>query len=144
MANLSQDARDEKPPVWDMSQERLLIMTMINQRLQFLLVFFSLVVAGALNARTQQHMSIVLVFGSVIGWIVALMLFQSQRRLDSILDIILADETHPLTVVSKRMTGGMFRVQAVLSYVVPTLCCLTTSAGAVLSFTGHLAAAPRA
>ena len=47
--------RDEKPPVWDMSQERAFIETLLNQRFNFFLAFFSLVIVGAWGAGAAQQ-----------------------------------------------------------------------------------------
>lgn len=142
MPNITQEVRDNSSPVWDMSQERVLIITMLNQRFQFFLLFFSLVIAGALNARAPQHMSIVLFLGTTVSWLVAFTLFRTQIRHNKILYIIEQDETHPYTVINK-LLGGRFRIQYLLSYVIPIFCCLSITIGTVLSLTGYLVVVPR-
>jgi len=51
MPKINQEERDLKAPVWDMSQERVFVFTLVNQRLQFLILFCSIVVAGAINTQ---------------------------------------------------------------------------------------------
>lgn len=56
---LSAELRDKTSPVWDMSQERAFIENLLGQRFNFFLVFFSLTVAGSVNAKAQIHLQII-------------------------------------------------------------------------------------
>ena len=57
----------------DLSQEREFMENLLNQRFNFLLVFFSLVIAGALAARSHDQAVLVLQVGAVqvgiVKWI---------------------------------------------------------------------------
>ena len=94
--------RDKASPVWDMSQERAFIENLLNHRFNFFLVFFSIVLAGAVNAKTQTHLQIILGLGSVICVLFAMVLRRSQEKLDLILNDLFTDESHPYTIIDKR------------------------------------------
>ena len=51
MMEVRDNEKDGRAPRWDISQERALMQTLLGQRFNFLLVFFSIFVAGAVNAR---------------------------------------------------------------------------------------------
>ena len=88
---LTAEYRDRTSPVWDMSQERVFIETLLNQRFNFFLIFFSLVLAGAINAKEQLHFQLVLSLGTVICFLFASVLRRSQQKLDLI--ILTSSET---------------------------------------------------
>ena len=56
MPNISAEIRDSSGPVWDMSQERVFIETLLVQRLNFFLIFTGFVITGALNSKTQTYL----------------------------------------------------------------------------------------
>jgi hypothetical protein len=139
---MNNTATDPPPPPssWDLNDERELLITMLNQRFQFLLLFVSLVANGAVSAKQQSHLQVLLTFGATVGWMVTYALALSQRRLDFILDALRKDRTHPYTAVCDGV-GSHRRAQAVLSYWVATVCCLALSAAAAAAFAGWLRAA---
>ncbi len=123
---------DERAPSkWDMSNERAFIENLLSQRFNFFLVFFTLVVAGSLSAKTQVHLQIVLTFGAVICWLLSLTLFRSQEKLDLILADLFHDESHPAKVINDRAKGRSRR--RIVGYYIPILCCLFLTGGALLS-----------
>lgn len=102
---LSASDRDEKSPVWDMSQERAFIEILLNQRFNFFMVFFSVVLAGALNAKVQLYFQIILTLGAVVTASFAVLLTRSQEKLDLILQDLYSDATHPAAIINKRAKG---------------------------------------
>ena len=142
MPNIDQSERDRLSPVWDISQERVFTMTLLNQRIHFLLLFFSLVVGGALNAKQQLHMNIILGIGAVVSWLLIVPVLQTQERVDKIMQIICSDPTHPYSIVSSQL-GGHVRITVVTSYIVATLCCVLLTVGAVLAPLGVITVAAR-
>ena len=80
-------------------------------------------------------MNIILCIGMTIVWLLAIVIFLTQRRLERIMSLIVADDTHPYTVV---MPSKRFKVQRIMSYVIPTLCGILLTVGAVLSLLGYL------
>lgn len=142
MSNITRDDRDKLSPVWDLSQERVLTMTLINQRINFFVVFFSIVISGALNAKLQIYQSLILGVGACLSWMLAFPIYFTQMRVDKIMGLIREDESHPYTIVSK-LAGGHVRVSALVSYGVTTLCCALLTIGAILSAVGRLPVVPK-
>src|SRR5690242_9488913 len=101
-ANLTAAEHDTASPVWDMSQERAFVENLLNQRFNFFLVFFSLVVAGSVNAKTQVMFDIILGVGAVIGLLFTLVLSRTQQKLELILEDLFTDKSHPATIIDRR------------------------------------------
>jgi len=137
MPNISQQDRDLKAPVWDMSQERVFVFTLVNQRLQFLILFCSIVVAGAINAQSQGRVQFVLILGAIIAWLFSAIIIQTQARLTAVLNIIEQDPTHPYTIVTSQ-TKQKYRIQPLVSYLIPVICSITLTIGGVLALFGIL------
>jgi len=137
MPNISQQDRDLKAPVWDMSQERVFVFTLVNQRLQFLILFCSIVVAGAINAQSQGRVQFVLILGAIIAWLFSAVIIQTQARLTAVLNIIEQDPTHPYTIVTSQ-TKQKYRIQPLVSYLIPVICSITLTIGGVLALFGIL------
>lgn len=124
--------RDKAGPVWDMSQERVFIENLLSQRFNFFLVFFSLVVAGAINAKLQYQLQIILGIGSLICALLASTLERSQEKLDLILSDLFADETHPASIIDRRASKGGSR-RRIIGFLIPRLCCALLMLGFILS-----------
>ena len=130
--------RDKVSPVWDMSQERAFIENLLARRFNFFLVFFSIVLAGSVNAKTQVQLQIVLGIGSIICVLFTMVLARSQEKLDLILQDLFSDESHPATIIDRRASKGGSRRQY-RGVWIPRLCCTVLIAGFVLALLGVLA-----
>jgi len=141
--------RDKTGPVWDMSQERAFIETLLGQRFNFFVVFFSLVLGGALNARTQFHFELILTLGTLICWLMARTLFRSQYKLDLILDdLFLHDASHPASIINKRANSrkvilGRKSMRRVIGYWIPCICCLALFIATGAAWLNFLRFAPK-
>ena len=133
---LTPKTRDELSPVWDMSQERVLALTLINQRFNFLLIFFSVIVGGAINAKDSGKSALILALGTVIAWFMILAIVLAQKRLRVITMILGQDETHPYAIVTKE-SGQRIGIQQILSFIVAPLCGFILTVGALLALGGH-------
>jgi hypothetical protein len=130
--------RDKASPVWDMSQERVFEETLLNQRFNFFLLCFSLVVAGSVNARTQVLFDAILGVGTVVCVLLALVLSRTQEKLDLILTDLFTDGSHPATIIDRqvRKWGGSRR--RLIGLYIPWICCTILAIGLVLALTGIL------
>ncbi len=137
MPNISQEERDLKAPVWDMSQERVFVFSLVNQRIQFLILFCSIVVAGAFNAQSQDRFQFILLLGAIISWLFSAVIIRTQARLTAVLNIIEQDPTHPYTIVTSQ-TKQKYRIQPLVSYIIPVICSITLTLGGVLALFGLL------
>ena len=135
-APISAQKRNEVGPVWDMSQERAFLENLMNQRFTFFLVFFSAIVAGVVNAKSELVTKLLLGFGSVMTVLFAKVLWRSHRKLDLILDDLKTDKTHPATIIDRR--AGRGSVRWILGWGIPWLCCGILIAGFVLAIAGRL------
>lgn len=140
MPNIDQETRDKTSPVWDMSQERLLTEQIIAQRLNFLLLFFSLSIAGAFNSRVQLHLSLILSLGGLVVFFLALAIKRTEQRLNAILQFLREDSTHPYRIISERVGGP--GVRKWLWVFVPWLCFTGIGSAALLSWFEVLKVAP--
>jgi len=129
---LTAKQRDEASPVWDMSQERAFIENLLNQRFNFFLVFFSIVLAGSINAKTQTHLQIILGLGCVICVLFTMVLRRSQEKLDLILADLWRDESHPSYIIDKsaKKCGSRRRYIGIW---IPRFCCAALIIGFILS-----------
>lgn len=129
--------RDKTSPVWDMSQERVFMETLLNQRFNFLTVLFCFSLAGALNAKSQIHFQWLLFVGAVCCAAFSTVLERAQRKLDIILDDLNSDASHPVAIVNKRIGSGGSRRRLVGIWM-PRLFVAVLGSAAVLAFSGHL------
>ncbi len=132
---ISATERDKSSPVWDMSQERAFIENLLARRFNFFLVFFSIVMAGSVNAKTQPQLQIVLGIGSAICVLFAMVLARSQEKLDLCLEDLFTDLSHPAKIIDQRASQGGSR-RRVLGIWIPRLCCAILIIGFILSLCG--------
>ena len=90
---------------WDLNQERAFTETLLGQRFNFFLIFFSLVIGGAVNAKEPLTQALVLTLGAIICICLMLAIGRSQQKLDLIFEIIRRDEEHPFTFIDKLARG---------------------------------------
>jgi hypothetical protein len=138
---LSAGERDRFSPVWDMSQERAFLETILNQRFNFTLIFFSLVLAGALNARSQIIMQLILSLGAVATALFASVIARAQEKLDIALRDLTTDPTHPVSIVESRAKKGGSR-RRLIGIHIPRLCVAALGVAAISAWVGWLQARP--
>ena len=138
MEKLTAHERERISPVWDLSQERVFTMTVLNQRVSFFLAFFSIVIGGSLNAKIQLHMQIMLVVGAIVLWLLWFPIHYTQIRASRILVLIREDECHPYSVITKQLPRRQKNVSALLTYSLTTFCCASLTIGAILALAGSL------
>ena len=125
--------RDKSSPVWDMSQERVFIENLLNQRFSFFLVVFSLVLAGTINSKAQLHLQIVLTLGAIVTTLFAAVLVRSQEKLDLILADLYSDPSHPAAIINGRAKKGGSR-RRLIGVWIPRFCFVVLIAGATLAW----------
>jgi len=137
MPRISQTDRDRLSPVWDMSQERQFIETIMNQRFNFFLVFFAVVLAGAVNAKTRLQLVLVLLIGTVVSFLLTYTILRAHRKLGTVLDVLWVDETHPSTIIDRAHHKAL-SVRWVLGILIPWGCTAALAAGTWAAYTGTL------
>jgi hypothetical protein len=130
------DMSNEKPnkaeTTWTMSQERQFMETILYQRFNFFLIFFSLIIAGSINSKDQCQLCIVLTIGTVVCWLIAGTLWRSQRKLNIALGELFKNTSHPARII--RDIGGGFPALNIIGYCLPVICSVILTTGAVLAF----------
>ncbi len=71
---------------WTMSNERAFMENLLCSRFNFLLIFFALVIGGALNTQDVFYFRIVLTIGAIITLLVTLTIARAQSKLNVALD----------------------------------------------------------
>ncbi len=142
-AEISQESDYSKSGFnWDLSQERKFMEDLVQQRFNFLLVVYSLVIAGAVRTESEIELEILLTIGSVICSLLALTVYHAHIKLDVLLKMLHEDESHPVHIVSKKIDSlgckALFGVTWIIGIVVPILCTATLIIGSLLTFIGHL------
>ncbi len=56
----------ERPVVWDINQERVYLETLLNQRFNFYLVIFALIIGGSASANSPKKSTLILVSGLIL------------------------------------------------------------------------------
>lgn len=126
----------ENPP-WRLSDERSFIENLLCSRFNFFLVYFSLIVVGAITTHDPTHFKIILVLGALISIPFAGTLFRSQAKLDILLEEILRDKNHPASFADKNCQGPSMRKW--LGYWIPSMCVGALILAAILSLFGKIA-----
>ncbi len=122
---------------WSMSDERAFIENLLCSRFNFFLVFFSLVLAGAVSTSDPKHFKIMLTLGAAISIPFALTIARAQRKLDIALDKhLFLKDGHPAKVLNDECGGPSMRKW--IGYWIPLVCCLALVIGAVLAWCGCL------
>ncbi len=129
-------------PEWTLSEEREFMENLLNQRFDFLLVFYALVIAGAVSANSQLQFSIILIVGAVVCLFLGLSIYRANTKLTLIIDRIFQDPTHIVTQINeeaKKMRGrSLFSVRWIIGWFIPLLCFVTLASAGVLACLGRL------
>jgi len=128
---------------WDFSQERQFIENLLCTRFNFFLVFYSLVVIGFVTTAECIYKPIILILGSAISILLALVIYRSHLKLGLILknhlDIGSNKPTHPAGIIDQECNQSdgwvhkLFSVRWIIGWLIPLLCCLSLLVGAILS-----------
>jgi hypothetical protein len=139
-----------EPDAWDLSQERAFIENLLCQRFNFLLVFYSLVVAGAFSTNSQSNFTIALTIGAIVCSLFALPIARAQHKLDLILRHLATQQPKHPAILTDTWASDLSRVPVimrpivrrgrrdVIGYWIPLLCAVSLWTGAILAWAGIL------
>jgi hypothetical protein len=140
-AHLSAADRDRTAPVWDMSQERMFLGTSRNQMFNFLILSVALFLGGAMNAKTQVNLRIMLFLGAVFTTALIAPIFRLEKKLSRVCDYLMRDPNHPFTI-AERLAGDDLFMGRVNRWV-PLACAAIMWIGFLLASMDVITAAPR-
>jgi hypothetical protein len=114
---------------WGFPQEREFIENLLCQRFNFFLVFFGLVVAGAIACKEQLYLQILLWFGASIAFLISLTIAGLQWKLGVILDKIYLDRDSPIGFFYHNVCK--LHISCIIGYLIPGICTLSLLFGAI-------------
>jgi hypothetical protein len=113
-------AKDDK---WTISQERVFMEDLVYKRMSTFLVIAGALLTGAINLEDRYHVSVpLLALGSLLCWVLQQTIYRAQVKLDIILAILFADNSHPTGYINT-VFGDAYRVRWV-GYLVPLSICI--------------------
>jgi hypothetical protein len=118
--NLEPDSTKE----WTLSQERQFMEDLVQKRFNFLLLVFTFLIGGALAAKSQVQLKIILTLGWFLFALVSATVFRAYVKLDELLKILHEDPSHPISIVQKRIktrSFSLFGVQWMIGALIPCL-----------------------
>lgn len=147
------DDGDNHKDIWNISDERQFIENLLYQRVNFFIVFYSLILAGALSAHSQSHLKMVLVLGTIVSVLFTVSIYLLQHKLEALINIVRGDAHHPAAIVYEEIRKSKrkrwFTVlhekgidRKLIGYYVPGICSLSLLLGAYLSIVEVIKAAP--
>ena len=128
---------------WSFSNEREHMENLFCQRLNFLLIVYSLIVAGLVATNARSLFIGILLAGTAITFLMGLSLWRACSKLLVMFAICYRIENHPIELVDRETaTRSMlyqgFRVNHMLGYWIPAFCTLTLVAALVFVWLGKL------
>ena len=124
--------------MWDMNNERVFMENLLCTRFNFFLVFFSLVIGGALSTVNPDHVKMVLSVGALISVPFAGTIARSQQKLNIILNDYLFHEEGPVKTINDACKGKGIGMRNCIGYWIPLICCSLLIAGAFSAWKGWL------
>ena len=130
----------DEPNKWNLSQERQFQEDLMYRGFHFFILFFSLAIGGAITARSQQHLCILLTIGALVSFAMFLPIYRARVKLLVILRILHRIDKHPVAEVGKLLEeSGIWSTYSVVHLIglwIPLACCLMISLAAILSWAG--------
>jgi hypothetical protein len=118
-----------------MSQERAFLENLLSQRFNYFLLFYSITVAGFVNAKNVIYAQIVLTSGALIVSLLACVLLRSQQKLNHILkDDLFKDISHPAKIIDDLAAGKVGSKRNYIGIVIPIICSTILILGSIIHF----------
>ncbi len=123
---------------WDLNQERVFTESILNQRIQFFLIFFAIIVAGVVLTYSTSKIFVLLILftGAIISWALSLTIFRLYGRVKQILRNLSQSDTHPFAVIGKRTKGKS--MGWIVGYFIPVFCSSIITIGFLVVSSGYI------
>ncbi len=83
MKSFGQNSKDGSSSNRDFNEERAFTENLLNQRISFFLIFFAIVIAGAVVVKSKIFFLVILFLGVVISWVLSVTIFATAKKLES-------------------------------------------------------------
>jgi hypothetical protein len=108
---------------WTLSQERIFMEELVYKRLTLFLTISGALITGVISLREEPLVALALSsIGTILCWVLQQTVHRAQLKLDIILQILFADDTHPTGRVNN-IYNDSNRVRLV-GVAIPSLLCL--------------------
>ena len=117
-----------------MSKEREFMEKLVCQRFNYFLVFFAIIIASAVNAKTQLHFQLILSIGTIISSLIACTIWSANYVLNEIFNNFIWVETsiHPAKKL-KGLINYRANMRNFIGYYIPIFCCILLAVGSIFS-----------
>ena len=107
-------------PIWDMSQERAFMETLMNQRFNFFLVFVALILNAAVNSESERYFKWILTIGCAIAALLGWTILRAHLKMNTIFMVLKKDDFHPLKFVDDQH-NLRFSARWILGFGIPCM-----------------------
>jgi hypothetical protein len=116
-----------------MSKEREFIENLVEQRFNFFVLFFTLIMSGVVGARYEIHFKVALGMGALVSWMITYTLIIANWKLNCILRKLPKD--HPFHIVDREvhLSGRNW-----IGYWIPIVCSSFLTFALMLAICGHV------
>ncbi|MCX6168869.1 MAG: hypothetical protein NTX65_06005 [Ignavibacteriales bacterium] len=83
MKSIGKNPKDDYSSNRDFNEERAFTENLLNQRISFFLIFFAIVIAGAVVVKSKIFFLVILFLGVVISWVLSVTIFATAKKLES-------------------------------------------------------------
>jgi len=123
---------------WDLNQERIFLENLLQQRFNFFVVAFSLVIASGTAAGSLSELNFVLGVGFIFSALLGFSVYRIFVKVDTVLWLMHQDPQscmHKVAYVAalKKKWPLLFRVNDILGYVIPIFCLVVIGIWAILA-----------
>lgn len=117
---------------WSMSEERVHTENLLCQRINFLLLFYTIVISGALLIINNfPYLQIILLLGSIITLLISITIRRVQIKLNIILEELNNTPDHPVSIINNKAKGRS--VKNIIGFVIPSICWSSLTIGFIFS-----------
>ncbi len=108
----------------------------IDRRLSIFLVFFTVVVVGALGSGSSSLSAAGFSIGSIICWLLAISIILTTKKAGAVAGVLKRDENYSYAKIENRFYSKIIRW--ILGYIIPVFCAIVLTFGSVASSVGWL------
>ena len=127
---------------WDLNQERIFLENLLQQRFNFFIVVFTLIMAGGTSANSISELNWLLMVGFFLCILLGLSVYRVFTKVDAVLRMIREIDDHVMHVVAieaeKRKWPFSFKVNDIIGYVIPLFCLLVIVIWFALANLGYI------
>lgn len=118
----------------ELNQERAFWENQLNQKINFFLLFFALIIAGVVLSKSREFTVTVLLVGAVILWFLSLMIMNATRKINIVIKELMKDEKYPVALIDSRSRGRIFRI--IVGYGLPIFCAVVVTLAFISGVSG--------